>query len=649
MNRSFLVRLNHLIIIQSLFVFAALALIIFFPSSELGPQVDLRKEKQQISQLVEQIEAIESEHDSELLHLTTAHEHLDRLFERQERILQASILVIDSSRPGNYRDYYRYVRDDEANQSSEPDFAVAFDNEITRDELQMPDNVLMPVFYSNNEALLRYNFHLDDNTPAMLVVAAEHNLVIAPRSDLVYTITLLFLFTTLVSLMTIYLISRRFQQPLRHLLRGLEKTAEGEMFYMVEAEGDAEISKLANSFNRMAGTLLENSQQINRYNRRLKSTNRRLVQSRHFLSSLIDVSPFGIITASPEGEIMTFNKRAIKDFGVTPEEAIGGSIDQLFCQPLSEQLASGEIGQEGASFEVLCLRPDQSRFPAYLKVQPIFSSQGNQNIVPAYLLIVHDISESKSFQEMMVRLDRYYTRGEMAGDIAHEINNFLAILSGNVELMPLMMRRGDTEKISKKLELMRTTVERIARFTDGLMDANMGEVSFELIDLNQLVENIYAFLKPQNRFDHVEIERELSTTLPPVEVDIGQIQQLFVNLLHNAADALEGAEPPCEIRVRTQKAADSDHVEIIIEDNGPGVAADKVDNLFVKRFTTKKKGHGIGLITCRRIVDSHNGGIGYEFDNGARFVVNIPIRHHDTVRLEEKTEQPQEEVSTPAR
>jgi len=648
MNRSFLVRLNHLIIIQAFFVFAALALVIFFPSNELGPQVDLRKEKTQVSTLVDQIKAIESEHGSEIPTQTIPHKRLNELFEHQGRILQSAILIIDSTDPGHYRDYYRYVRGENESELAEPDFASAFESEITPAELSVPDDVLMPVFYSNDESLLRYNFHLSDNTRAMLVLAAEHNLVIAPRTDLIYSVTLLFLFTTLVSLLTVYLISRRFQQPLRHLLRGLEKTADGEMYYMVEAEGDAEISKLASSFNRMAGTLLENSQQINRYNRRLKSTNRRLVQSRHFLSSLIDASPFGIITISPDGQIMTFNKHAARDFNIPTEEIIGKNVDVLFQNPIIKELGGGKIGMEGASFEVLCLRQDQSRFPAFLKIQPIFGRSENQTIVPAYLLIVRDISESKSFQEMMIRLDRYYTRGEMAGDIAHEINNFLAILSGNVELMPLMMRKGDTEKIDKKLELMRTTVERIARFTDGLMDANMGEVTFEQIDFNQLIENLYTFLKPQNRFDYVEIIRELSTTLPPVEVDIGQMQQLLVNLLHNAADALEGCQAPCEIKVRTQRAADSNRVEIIVEDNGPGVAEDKVEQLFVKRFTTKKKGHGIGLITCRRIVDSHHGTIAYEYDNGARFTISIPVCHINAIKLDEESEPSEQTAPTPS-
>jgi PAS domain S-box-containing protein len=462
-----------------------LALIIFFPSSELGPQVDLRKERSQIRSLVDQIKVIQADYHADNRPQISPFARLNDLFADQTRILQAAILLVDSTNPRNYHDYYRYIRDDENAEFAAPDFAAAFESEIARNELQMPDDVLMPVFYSSDEALLRYSFHLDDSTPAMLVVAAEHNLIITPRFDLIYTITLLFLFTTLVSLLTVYLISRRFQQPLRHLLRGLEKTAEGEMYYMVEAEGDAEISKLANSFNRMTGTLLENSQQINRYNRRLKSTNRRLVQSRHFLSSLIDASPFGIITVSPEGQIMTFNKRAARDFGIPTENIIGRNVDQLFQNPITSELEEGKIGMEGASFEVLCLRDDRSCFPAYLKIQPIFGRSEDQTIVPAYLLIVRDISESKSFQEMMIRLDRYYTRGEMAGDIAHEINNFLAILSGNVELMPLMIRKGDTEKIEKKLALMRTTVERIACFTDGLMDANMGEVHFEMIDLNQ--------------------------------------------------------------------------------------------------------------------------------------------------------------------
>ena len=214
--------------------------------------------------------------------------------------------------------------------------------------------------------------------------------------------------------------------------------------------------------------------------------------------------------------------------------------------------------------------------------------------------------------------------------------------------MPLMMKRGDTEKIRKKLDLMKSTVEKISRFTDGLMDPNMGEVQYDQVEINQLVENMLAFLKPQNRFDDIDLTTSLSSDIPLVELDIGQIQQLLVNILNNAAEALAGK--PDERKIVLTTVLDENNsgkaVGIEVRDNGPGVANDKEKLLFKKRFTTKKNGHGIGLITCRKIIDAHQGQINYRFDGGAVFTAVIPLKHKQTVQEEINRKAPENAQST---
>ncbi len=246
----------------------------------------------------------------------------------------------------------------------------------------------------------------------------------------------------------------------------------------------------------------------------------------------------------------------------------------------------------------------------------------------ARLYVCRDITDSKNFQDMMIRLDRYYTKGEMAGDIAHEVNNYLAVLMGNVELLPLMLKKGKTEKIEKKLGVMKSMLDKIACISDGLLDAPPETVRLEPTSLNQVVENVLAFLKPQNKFDTVEVITELSNEIPVLKLDQMQTQQLLVNLIYNAAEALADQEGERSIRVQTRLAVCEDRrcAEVLVRDNGPGIAAEKTNLLFEDRFTTKKRGHGIGLITCRKIVDNHEGQIKYHFDEGAVFTVILPAR-----------------------
>ena len=116
--------------------------------------------------------------------------------------------------------------------------------------------------------------------------------------------------------------------------------------------------------------------------------------------------------------------------------------------------------------------------------------------------------------------------------------------------------------------------------------------------------------------------------MPLVEFDVAQIQQLMVNLIYNAADALEAVEEDKHISISTSTCAIGDEkaVRISVEDNGPGVPEEKRELLFEKRFTTKRKGHGIGLMTCRHIIDAHNGNIGYTPAGGASFYFELPLR-----------------------
>jgi signal transduction histidine kinase len=143
-----------------------------------------------------------------------------------------------------------------------------------------------------------------------------------------------------------------------------------------------------------------------------------------------------------------------------------------------------------------------------------------------------------------------------------------------------------------------------------------------------LVANVIAFLKPQNRFDRVDIHTSLDADVPIVSIDSGQVQQLIVNLVYNAAEALSVIKDDRTITVTT--AVDSEdpdsRVTIEVSDNGPGVDAEKEALLFNKRFTTKCKGHGIGLVTCKRIADMHGGEMSYRYSEGAVFSVRLPVR-----------------------
>jgi PAS domain S-box-containing protein len=628
LNLGFFTRLSNIILIHGVFVFAAVALIVFSPQQEGLTDSKVFPSETKLQGLADKISSGIEKQNVTIDNVANDEQVQSWLFSQflpEKKIVQAEIFVKKDSR--SFTPIFTFQRpwQPERGRPATHELSEAVDARIINLAMEQPSGIFIPPVHSAKHSVYYYPFQIEQGWPAVLVTVSEHGLVISHRSHLLYALLVLFLCSILVSLLTVYLISNRFKGPLDRLIHGFEKTADGELYYLIESKGDSELQQLTTGFNKMSQTLWKNRQKLQQINDELKKANLSLMESQLFLTTLIDSSPLCVVAASPEGKIMIFNRRASETFGYDPKEAAGINAAELFSWPLNAKRVPQPPGGNQPGLEVLCRRRNKSIFPAYLVVSPVVTGDGS---ITAYLYIIRDISESKSFQEMMVRLDRYYTRGEMAGEIAHEINNYLTVLSGNMELMPLFLEKGDSDKIRQRIDVMRQTVEKIARFTEGLTESSPDETILEPADLNQIVENAVAFLKPQNKFDNIEITTRLSAELPLVELDVSQTQQVLVNLLYNAAEALKDQPNERKIWITTSVVPDSGEksARIKVKDNGPGVAEDKESLLFVKRFTTKRRGHGIGLITCRRIVEAHGGTITYHKDDGATFSYEIPIK-----------------------
>lgn len=627
---SFLTRLSNIILIQVFFVFTALVVIIYYPdnikingpdyitykhkynilSSEIDKQIDLgnRASKdgyQDIKEFVKQMGL----QDVQQINLYA---------ENTEGEVE-EILALDFDNDKSF--YFSKNISDEL-----------YNREIITEELSHKNNTLLTIIPNTQNVVHYYSFQLKNGKSAVLASISSHKYIVTPKSAIIYPLITLFLASTLVSLLLIYLIKNKFKEPLYRLMKGFEKTAQGEIYYMVETDTDSEINDLAVSFNKMTKTLMANDKKFISYNRQLETANIKLSESQEFLTKVIDNSSSSVIATTPGGQITLFNKNASEDFGYDSDETLTMNLNDLLTHSIEEIISTFKKNDDN-TFEILCRKKDGTFFPGYMNFTTILAEDGE---ISAKLYMIRDISESKNFQEMMIRLDRYYTRGKMVGDIAHEINNFLAILSGNIELMPIILKRNDPEKITHKLNLMKTTVDKISNFTDGLMDAGEEELRFVKADINQLVETVLTFLKPQKKFDRDEIITDLSTDIPLVEFDEAQLQQLMVNLINNASDAMSEQESNRKIIVTSSLINVQNVKKVVIEvaDSGPGIDEEKSKILFEKRFTTKRKGHGIGLIICKRIVDAHNGSIVYSTKDGACFTITIPVENTVNKSLE---------------
>jgi C4-dicarboxylate-specific signal transduction histidine kinase len=266
-------------------------------------------------------------------------------------------------------------------------------------------------------------------------------------------------------------------------------------------------------------------------------------------------------------------------------------------------------------------------------------------------------------RDELIRAEKMASLGQMAAGIAHEIGNPLAAIIANADLLG---RRAE----GKDAELVRSTSEqarRIDRIVRGLLDyARAREARARPTAVNEVVERVLELTAAQPRFQGVEVSAELAEDLPPASLDPYQLEQVLVNLLLNAADAMEKTDRP-RIRISSSESTfrsvapvpirrkedppgiDYSHrrrfgrpervprlqpfrdgerlVEIRVEDTGPGIQEDQLERVFEPFMTTKEpgKGTGLGLAVCARLIDGMGGTIrASSGENGATFTILLP-------------------------
>jgi PAS domain S-box-containing protein len=615
-----LTRLSNLIIVQVIFIFVALALILFSPDAD-------QDARNQLAELDGKLfDAGQRVADYMMSHWVSAsaqaESDLNGFLATIPGVEKAALLRIgDSKSVAVIHAYHR----GQAEKSTEIGDVSGFCDLDHIRNLVESDLAIGHGSFVNGAYLSHYcSWEKGDNPPTVLVVAAGHELSVSSRSNLKYAIFVLFLCSTLVSLLTVRLLTGKFKRPLDNIISAFDETAGGKLHHLNELEGDPQLGKLASAFNSMARKLWDHRRRIDEFVSRLAETNSELSRKQEFLSNLIDCSPLAVVVTDARRKIVLFSRAATETFGYAGDAVLGQDVKLLIARD-NEAQPTRANKEDHREFEIVARRENGETFPLHVVSRRLETEIEGP---VGRLYVCRDITESKNFQEMMIRLDRYYTKGEMAGDIAHEINNYLAVLMGNVELMPLMLKKGKMDKVESKLGVMKDTLEKIARFSDGLLDSPPETVRLEPTALNQVVENVIAFLKPQNKFDSVQVVTNLSSDLPVLQLDQMQVQQLLMNLIFNAAEALEDIEGERLITVttRSSECTGKPGAEVEIRDNGTGVKASKEELLFRTRFTTKRRGHGIGLVTCRKIVDNHEGEIGYRFDRGSVFTVRFPVK-----------------------
>ncbi len=357
------------------------------------------------------------------------------------------------------------------------------------------------------------------------------------------------------------------------------------------------------------------------------------------LRSILETVPDAMIVIDERGIVQLFSAAAERLFGYSSDEVCGQNVKLLMPSPHSENhdgylkhyRETGERRIIGIGRVVAGRRKDGSIFPMELSV-----GEANRNGHRLFTGFVRDLSERQSaerrIQELQAQLShisRLTEMGQMASGLAHELNQPLTAVANYLQAARRLIDRGDDASVQRAKGAMESAVaqvtragEIIRRLREFVRKADPERRSEDILVLIEEASGL-ALIGAKER--DIRVEYRTARALPRVYVDKVQIQQVLVNLLRNAVDAMDRS-PRREILIQTQPPMDR-LVEVGVIDTGPGIAEEVLERLFQPFVTTKAQGMGVGLSICRAIIEAHGGRLWYEPnpDGGAIFRFTVPV------------------------
>ncbi|HEV2303228.1 MAG TPA: PAS domain S-box protein [Stellaceae bacterium] len=359
------------------------------------------------------------------------------------------------------------------------------------------------------------------------------------------------------------------------------------------------------------------------------------------LRSILETVPDAIITIDELGAVQSFSPAAERLFGYAAAEVLGRNVDILMPSPYHERhdgylaryLATGERRIIGIGRVVTGKRKDGSTFPMELAVGEAIAAGR-----PLFTGFMRDITErqqaQKRLQELQAELlhvSRLSAMGQMGSALAHELNQPLTAIVNYLHAARRLFEKEHGALPERAADALDKAVAQAARAGEIIRRLRQfverGETVRQLENLNQVVEEASALALVGAKEQEVRVMLELAPDLPPVPLDKIRIQQVVLNLVRNAIEAMAGsAERLLTIRTRGLSG-----VEVTVSDTGSGLAAAVRDQLFQPFVSTKPAGMGVGLSICRSIVEAHGGHIRAEANprGGTIFVFTLPLSETD--------------------
>ncbi len=321
-----------------------------------------------------------------------------------------------------------------------------------------------------------------------------------------------------------------------------------------------------------------------------------------------------VIAIDQQGQIALFNPAAQAYTGLSERQSLGRPYEELFAGQQGLLYLIRTAIRDGRSIsdhqDVTLQRPSAPPLPVSVSVSPIFSSAGEQDGV---VLIIRDLSRVLELEDAVRRADRLSMLGTLAAGLAHEIKNPLGGIKGATQL--LAMELPEQSPLREYTGVMIREVERVNGIIEELMDlARPRPPEWSEVNLAKVLGDIILFQKEAHRGKEIEFVLNLDPSIPPIRGDENLLTRLFLNLIKNAAEAIDKAG---RVEIVTKVAADYHlhrpgnrpvpFIVVEVKDTGRGISQAEIDQIFTPFYTSKTQGSGLGLATCQKIVSEHGG------------------------------------------
>jgi len=330
-----------------------------------------------------------------------------------------------------------------------------------------------------------------------------------------------------------------------------------------------------------------------------------------------------------QGKMIYVNPAFIKSSGYTKEELIGNNprifgsskMPKKFWDKMWQTISSGKVWFG----EIEDRRKNGEAYYTQLLISPIFDREQK---VTGYFGIHRDLSEKRTLEKQLIQTQKMESIGTLAAGIAHEVGNPLASISA---LVQVAQRSTDEPFIKEKLDLVKSQVTRISKIIRDLVDFSRPS-NFELqrVNINECLKEAIDITKVGTKAKDIEFQVKLSDDLPNLPLVADQLEQVFVNILLNAVDAINDLKNKTEEkRISIESALYEDEAVITFTDTGSGISENNLSKIFEPFFTTKSpgKGTGLGLWVSYGIIKSFQGNLEVNSNAGigTRFTIKLPV------------------------